>query len=147
MIQAMLEAMAHDLGQGEEYRGNATAIRTYGFSDSPAFEVLVAQRHSEPLGMVLFFYEFSTWRGRPGLYVQDIFVDAAARGLGLGRKLLVAATKKAAKQDACYVRLSVHAANKSGMAFYKQLGFQQANQENIMVLEGAPFDAMKGDAE
>ncbi len=144
LIQQMLAGMAHDLGQRAEYRGSADAIRTYGFGEDPAFHVLIARAGDMPLGMILFFYEFSTWRGRPGLYVQDIYVDAEARGLGLGRKLIAAAAAEAKKRGAVYMRLSVHADNAGGTGFYDQLGFRHASHEKMMVLEGDAFETIGG---
>lgn len=145
LIQQMLVAMARDLGQAADYRGSAEAILHYGFGDSPAFHVLLAFDGDTPLGMILFFYEFSTWRGRPGLYVQDIYVDAKARGMGLGRKLIAAAVAEAQKRGAVYLRLSVHADNEGGTGFYDQLGFHHAIHEKMMVLEGAPFELLGGE--
>jgi ribosomal protein S18 acetylase RimI-like enzyme len=142
LIQQMLVAMAHDLGQASDYRGSADAIERYGFSDNPAFHVLLAFEGDTPLGMILFFYEFSTWRGRPGLYVQDIYVASAARGIGLGRKLIAAAVTEASKRGAVYLRLSVHTNNEGGTGFYDQLGFRHAVHEKMMVLEGKAFEAM-----
>ena len=144
LIQQMLVAMAHDLGQAHDYHGSTDAIERYGFGDNPAFHVLLAFEGDTPLGMILFFYEFSTWRGHPGLYVQDIYVTSAARGTGLGRRLIAAAVAEASKRGAVYLRLSVHADNDGGTGFYDQLGFRHAVHEKMMVLEGDAFVAIGG---
>jgi GNAT superfamily N-acetyltransferase len=100
----------------------------------------------EPAGLALFFFEFSTWRGRPGVYVQDLYVATGMRGTGLGRRLLAAVAERAAARDATYMRLSIHAGNGEGAAFYGHLGFE-APDETILVLEDTGFAALRRQAE
>ena len=141
-IHGMLLAMARDLGKSEDYRGSAQSLLAHGFDDVPRFEVLIARKGGLALGFILYFFEFSSWRGKPGLYVQDIYVSAAARGLGLGRQLLAAAVGQATQKGASYLKLCVDATNKDGDAFYRKLGFSHAASDEIMVLEGEPFAAL-----
>ena len=63
-------------------------LRTHGFGPQPHFEALIATLDGEPAGFALFYPDFSTWRGRPGLFLEDLFVREAARGCGVGRRLL-----------------------------------------------------------
>ena len=58
---------------------------------------MIARQDGKPVGLALFFFEFSTWRGRPGVYVQDLYVAADMRGTGLGRRLLEAVAARAAR--------------------------------------------------
>ena len=64
------------------------ALAEYGFGAKPLFRVILAERGAEALGFALYYPDFSTLRGRPGVMLQDIYVREAARGLGLGRALL-----------------------------------------------------------
>jgi GNAT superfamily N-acetyltransferase len=63
-------------------------FRRHGFGPEPRFEALLALVDGRPAGFALFFPNFSTWLGRPGLYLEDIFVSEWARKLGVGRRLM-----------------------------------------------------------
>ena len=63
-------------------------LRRYGFGPERQFEALLAFLDSEPAGFALFHPRFSTWLGRPGVYLEDLFVTTAARGNGVGRRLM-----------------------------------------------------------
>ena len=65
-------------------------VLAHGFGPRPAFEALVAELDGRPVGFALFFQNYSTWEGRPGIYIEDLFVAPDARGRGLGRKLIAA---------------------------------------------------------
>ncbi|MFC3051581.1 GNAT family N-acetyltransferase [Kordiimonas pumila] len=139
VIQQMLVELACALGKPGGYKGTPESLLKYGFSNKPAFEVMLAYSQGMPVGLVLYFFEFSTWRSKPGIYVQDLYVADSARGLGVGRRLTAAAIQRAAAQGATYMRLSVHASNREAAAFYKAVGFTEAADECMMVLEGPAF--------
>lgn len=143
-VQGLLAALARGLGEARQFRGTAHDLRRYGFGERPHFEALMAERAGKPVGLVLFFPEFSTWRGRPGVYVQDLFVAPAARGGGLGRRLIEAPALSAAAWDAAYMRLSVHAGNRDAVDFYARLGFQTAEADCTVVAEGDAFAGLGG---
>jgi GNAT superfamily N-acetyltransferase len=63
-------------------------LRRYGFGPERQFEALLAFLDDEPAGLALFYPRFSTWLGRPGVYLEDLFVAQAARGKGVGRRLM-----------------------------------------------------------
>jgi GNAT superfamily N-acetyltransferase len=145
-IHAMLCALSVTLDKAEEVQSSPEDIARYGFGEHPAFETMIARKKGVPVGFALFFFEFSTWRGRPGVYVQDLYVAAGMRGTGLGRRLLGAVAARAGLRDAIYMRLSVHAGNDEGTGFYERLGFE-APHEQILVLEGDGFAAMRRNGE
>lgn len=126
-------------------------IRRDGFGPAPAFRVMLAERAgaagAEPLGMALYFPEYSTWRGQRGVYVQDLFVGSDARGGGIGRRLLSAVAAASADEGAAYMRLSVHAENFEGQEFYRRLGFHPLEGETINAARGAAFAALAGRAD
>lgn len=63
-------------------------LRRYGFGSEPQFEALLAFIDGEPAGMAVFHTRFSTWLGRPGVYLEDLYVVESARARGIGRRLL-----------------------------------------------------------
>jgi len=136
----LLQQLARDLGKEQDFRGSVASLVAYGFASPPAFEAIIAWRGKTPLGFILYFREFSTWRGSPGIYVQDLFVSAGARGARVGQKLTAAAIEQGRQQGASYMRLSVHGGNDQAFGFYRSLGFKSASNETTLVLEGAPFD-------
>lgn len=140
-LHAMLRALASAHHSPEGVKGSVDDIARYGFGPTPAFEALIARRNEKPVGFATYFYEFSTWRGRPGVYVQDLYVEESLRGGGLGRRLLAAVIARARTRDARYMRLAVHGANDMALEFYRRLGFAEPN-EHIFVLEGDGFMAM-----
>jgi ribosomal protein S18 acetylase RimI-like enzyme len=141
-LHTMLRALGAALHRTDEVTSSADDIARYGFGDTPAFEALIARRDDEPVGFVLYFYEFSTWRGRRGVYVQDLYVSDDLRGSGLGRQLLAEVAARAATRDARYMRLSVHGGNDHGLGFYERLGFEAPNEQPL-VLDGDAFAALK----
>ena len=78
-----------------------------GFSEPKRFECLVAELNEEVVGFALFFSNYSTWEGRPGIYLEDLYVDEKARGLGLGKDLMAALAKLAQERDCKRLELSV----------------------------------------
>lgn len=141
-IRDLLGDLAQTLGDADKFRSTADDILRYGFEEAPHFEVLIAEETGAAVGLVLFFRTFSTWRGRPGLYVQDLHVVERCRGRGLGRKLLAAAARKGRSVGCTHLRLSVHPDNESALAFYRRLGLDLHGDEFICQVADAAFDLL-----
>ncbi len=92
-----------------------------GFGERPLFEVLIAELDGAAVGFALFFPHYSTWEGRATLYLEDLFVDEAARGHGIGRALLAALARLAVERGAPRIDLSVLDWNPA-REFYHRLG-------------------------
>ena len=92
------------------------------FGDRPAAEALIAERDDTAVGFALFFQNFSTWRGRPGLYLEDLFVDPEHRGLGIGKALLIELARIARARNYARMEWSVLDWNSPSIAFYESLG-------------------------
>ncbi|HVN27970.1 MAG TPA: GNAT family N-acetyltransferase, partial [Candidatus Binataceae bacterium] len=78
-----------------------------GFREPRRFEALIAELDGNPVGFALFFGRYSTWQGRHGIYIEDLFVDESARGTGIGRKIIAAVAKIAQARGATRIDLSV----------------------------------------
>jgi len=93
-----------------------------GFGRNPRFHVVIAEWERKPVGFALWFYNYSTWLGRPGLYLEDLFVYPEFRGKGIGKALLVRLAKIAVKQKCGRYQWQVLDWNTPSIEFYKSLG-------------------------
>lgn len=98
-----------------------------GFGEHPRFEVIIAELEGTPVGFALFFYNYSTWEGRSGLYLEDLFVEEHARGRGLGLALMRELARIALVHGCVRIDLSVLDWNPT-REFYHRLGFQRLEQ-------------------
>jgi GNAT superfamily N-acetyltransferase len=102
-------------------------LREHGFGAQPQFEVLIASLDGEPAGMALFHTRFSTWLGQPTLYLEDIFVREAARGHGVGRRLMTRLAKIALERG--WGRIDFHVLDwNPARGFYRKLGFDHLEE-------------------
>ena len=91
------------------------------FGERPAAEVLLAFEKKLPVGFAVYFYNFSTWLGRPGLYLEDLFVRPEKRGKGYGRALLVDLAKIARDRGCGRMEGSVLDCNEPAIKFYRSI--------------------------
>jgi ribosomal protein S18 acetylase RimI-like enzyme len=141
-IHAMLRALAHGLGFEDKLHSTPDDLRRHGFGTAPAFRGLVAERAGGPVGVCLWFPAFSTFRGEPGIYVQDLYVAPSERGTGLGRRLLGAAAADGRAQGATHLRLSVESGNDGAQRFYAASGLRWQDTERIFLADGRAFDTL-----
>jgi GNAT superfamily N-acetyltransferase len=92
------------------------------FGEKPVVEVLLAFEGRSPVGFAVFFHNFSTWLGRPGLYLEDLFVKPDKRGKGYGRALLVDLAKVARDRGCGRMEWAVLDWNEPAIKFYRSLG-------------------------
>jgi len=126
-IHALVEHLAQSTGQQHRFLSRPEDFLQFGFCDDPQFEALLAEINSEVIGLCLFFYDFSSWRGELGVYIQDLVVDEAARAHGIGRALLRASARHAQEHGATHMRLSVEQDNETAIRFYASLGLRESN--------------------
>ncbi len=141
-IHGLVLDLAAGIGLTHKVASTARDIRSRGFGPEAAFEALIAESNGTAVGLCLFFESFSTWDGCRGVYVQDIFVSEAARGLGLGRRLLAAAAALSAARGGSYLRLAVDSGNLTAQAFYQRVGLRWAAEERIYQARGDDFTAL-----
>lgn len=139
VLMKLLTAMVGEAG--EQPGSTEKTLRTHGFGPVPRFHALLAEQATRAVGMILYFAEYSTWRGEMGLFVQDIYVGPDARGLGLGRALLAAALREA-DWSPKFLTLMVARKNGTALAFYAGLGMGLRNETDQLILEGAALAAL-----
>ena len=111
-----------------------------GFGERPAFEVLLAEVGGEALGMALFFVNYSTWEGSPGLYLEDLYVRESARGTGTGRALMHALAEVCRERGYKRLDLVVLDWNQSARDFYAHLGMTEMTDWCVCRLEGEALE-------
>jgi GNAT superfamily N-acetyltransferase len=104
------------------------------FGKRPAAEVLLAFEGKSPVGFAVFFYNFSTWLGRPGLYLEDLFVKPEKRGKGYGRALLVDLAKIARDRGCGRMEWAVLNWNDPAIQFYRKLGAKPMDEWTVFRL-------------
>lgn len=139
VILRFLAAMAAEAG--EEIGSTEASLLAHGFGPVPRFHGLLAEQAGAVVGMILYFPEYSTWRGEIGLFVQDVYVSPAGRGLGLGRALLAAAMRHAEWQPQ-FMTLMVAHLNRNARDFYTALGLTLRDEADQLILEGEGLAAL-----
>jgi GNAT superfamily N-acetyltransferase len=104
------------------------------FGKKPAAEVLLAFENETPVGFAVFFHNFSTWLGRPGLYLEDLFVKPEMRGKGYGRALLVDLAKVALERGCGRMEWAVLNWNDPAIQFYRKLGAKPMDEWTVFRL-------------
>jgi len=116
-----------------------------GFGERPRFEAVVAEWEGAPAGFALWFYNWSTWEGRHGLYLEDLFVRPAFRGKGIGKALLVHCARVAAAQGCPRFQWQVLDWNDSAIDFYESLGAKQMKEWITMRVAGPAVSRLAGE--
>jgi GNAT superfamily N-acetyltransferase len=118
--------LIRELAEYERAPNDAVAteegLREVLFGSERSAHVLIAREGDEPVGFAVYFFNFSTWLGRPGLYLEDLFVRPEKRGKGYGRALLVELAKIAAARRCGRMEWAVLDWNQPAIDFYKKLG-------------------------
>jgi GNAT superfamily N-acetyltransferase len=97
-------------------------------AENPVIRVLIAEWNGEPAGFALYFFNFSTFVGKPGIYLEDLFVRPALRSHGIGRALLRALARTARERDCGRLEWAVLDWNEPALKFYESLGARQMKE-------------------
>jgi GNAT superfamily N-acetyltransferase len=119
-------------------------LRTTLFGPRPYAECVIARWQGEPAGFALFFHNYSTFLGRPGVYLEDLFVKPDLRGKGIGRELLKYLAKVAVERNCGRLEWSVLDWNESAIGFYKSLGAEALDDWTIFRVKGEALNRLAG---
>jgi GNAT superfamily N-acetyltransferase len=125
-----------------EVRADKALLGQHLFGPKPMAEVLIGEIDGLARGFALFFHNFSTFEGKPGIYLEDLFVEPAARGAGLGKALLAQLAQLAAERGCARLEWSVLDWNAPSIAFYKALGAKTMDDWTINRVDGLALLAL-----
>lgn len=129
-----------------EVVADEASLKRFLFGERPVAEALVAENESAPVGFALFFHTFSTFVGKPGLYLEDLYVRPDMRGQGFGKLLLRRVAELAVERDCGRLEWSVLGWNQPAIRFYERLGARAMDEWTMYRLAGDGLSAFDGRA-
>ncbi len=132
----MLRSLAHEVGEGDEFVSTLEDLRRDGLGPRPHFETLLAEIHGKPGAVATFFQTYSTHKGRPCLYIDNLYVEAWARGRRLGQLLMARVCRLAVERSCCRVELKVLTDN-SAREFYRTIGMTETREIPCVIRDEA----------
>jgi GNAT superfamily N-acetyltransferase len=111
-------------------------LRRDGFGVRPFYECLIAECDGKPAGFALYFFNYSTWRGQPGVYLEDLFVYPELRGQGIGKALLQQVAEAAVAKGCRRLQWEVLDWNTPAIDFYRAMGAEFLDEWRNVRLEG-----------
>ncbi len=136
LIAQLIRDLAEYERLAHEVRFDDDVLNAKLFGPRPYAEVVIGEIDGHPQGFALFFHNFSTFEGRPGIYLEDLFVRPEARGSGLGKALLSHLAALAVERDCARLEWSVLDWNEPAIGFYKKLGARLMDDWTVMRVDG-----------
>ncbi len=147
IILELIKALAAYERAPDEVTTGEEGLSEVLFGEKPVAEVLLALENERAVGFAVFFYNFSTWLGRPGLYLEDLFVRPEDRGKGYGRALLVQLAKIARDRRCGRMEWAVLDWNEPAINFYRKLGAKPMHEWTVFRLTGQEIASLAGSLE
>ncbi len=113
-----------------------------GFGERPLFHCLIAEEDGVAAGFAFYFFNYSTWRGRPGIHLEDLFVRPEFRGKGIGKALLIEVAAVAVAKQCGRFQWDVLDWNQTAIDFYHSLGAKFLSEWRIMRVSGEALTAL-----
>lgn len=141
-------AFIHGLAEYERAPDAVTATEADllrdGFGPNPHFHCLLADLDGKPAGFAFYFFDYSTWAGRPGLYLEDLFVHPEFRGSGVGKALLQQVAAIAVEKNCCRLKWEVLDWNTPAIDFYRAMGAEFPAEWLNVVVQGEALSKLAG---
>ncbi len=141
-ILVFIQALAEYERLSDQVVATEEGLRQSLFGHRAYAECVIASWNGEPAGFALFFHNFSTFLGRPGVYLEDLFVQPELRGKGVGRALLRHLAKIATERNCGRLEWSVLDWNKPAIGFYTSIGAEPLDEWTIFRLKGEALDRL-----
>ncbi|MBW8753641.1 MAG: GNAT family N-acetyltransferase [Sphingomonadales bacterium] len=136
LIAALIRELAEYERLSHEVRFDPAELARHLFGAHPMAEVVIAEVDGAPQGFALFFHNFSTFEGKPALYLEDLFVRPEARGGGLGKALLIHLAGLAVERGCARFEWCVLDWNAPAISFYEKLGARPMSDWTVMRVDG-----------
>jgi GNAT superfamily N-acetyltransferase len=144
-IIELIHALAEYEREPEAVRLDRATLERHLFGPRPYAEVLLAETETgASAGFALFFHNFSTWEGKPGIYLEDLFVRPEYRGHGYGKALLVELARLAVDRGCARLEWSVLDWNEPSIAFYQALGAKAMEEWTVYRVTGEALRDLAG---
>lgn len=137
LIAALIRELADYEKLAHEVRFDEATLAAKLFGPRPYAEVVIGEVDGVAQAFALFFHNFSTFEGKPGIYLEDLYVRPQARGAGLGKALLRHLAALAVERDCARLEWSVLDWNAPAIGFYEALGARQMDEWTVMRVDGA----------
>ena len=144
LIASFIRQLADYEKLSHAVRFDEAELRDHLFGPNPRAEALIGEIDGSPRGFALFFHTFSTFAGKPGIWLEDLFVQPDARGHGLGKALLVAVAQMAVERGCARLEWSVLDWNEPAIGFYRKLGARPMDEWRIMRVDGEALTSFGG---
>lgn len=139
-------AFIHELAEYERLTGECQAtpktVAASVFAPNPRVFCEIVERNGEPAGFALWFYSYSTFQAKHGIYLEDLFVRPQFRGNGLGKALMLELARRTVREGCGRFEWSVLDWNESSIDFYKSLGARAMKDWTVFRLEGAALERL-----
>ena len=142
LIASLIRELADYEKLAHEVRFEPAVLASHLFGERPMAEVAIGEVDGVAQGFALFFHNFSSFEGRPGIYLEDLFVRPEARGHGLGKALLAHLAGLALQRGCARLEWWVLDWNEPAIGFYKKLHAEAMDEWTVYRLEGAALDAL-----
>jgi GNAT superfamily N-acetyltransferase len=143
LILSLIRALAVYEREPDAVKTTEADLLRDGFGPQPCFECLIAVGdQGEATGFALYFYNYSTWRGRQGIHLEDLFVLPEYRGQGIGKALLTRVAARAAEQGCVRLQWDVLAWNQTAIDFYQGMGAVFLDEWRIMRVSDKGIQAL-----
>jgi GNAT superfamily N-acetyltransferase len=138
-IATLVRELAAFVKHEDRAKASPEDFRRHLFGPRPAAEAALAEINGKPVGFALWFSTFSTFRGQPGLYLEDLFVQTEYRSRGIGKALLAAVAAQALERGCGRVEWSVLKWNTAAIGFYRSLGAQVLDEYTTCRIDEEPL--------
>ena len=141
-ILAFIRALAEFEREPEAVEATEEGLLRDGFGSQPFYHCLIAEHDGRPAGFALYFFNYSTWVGRPGIYLEDLFVNPELRGLGIGKALLQRVAAIAGEKGCKRLQWAVLDWNAPAIDFYRSVGGEFLDEWRSVRLSGEALDRL-----
>ena len=144
LILALIRGLAEYERAPEAVIATEEDLLRDGFGPNPFYFCLIAEHDGRPAGFAFYFFDYSTWLGRPGIYLEDLFVYPELRGLGIGKALLKKVAEIAVERGCARLKWSVLDWNTPAIDFYRAMEAEFMDEWTNVRITGEALDRLAG---